>query len=83
MSFSALRRKDVINTCDGRRLGRPIDLILDERACAQALVVPAPCGFAGWFSREREGLPIPWNCIKRIGDDVILVEIEPSCYEKG
>ena len=28
MSFSDLKQKDVINICDGRKLGRPIDLIL-------------------------------------------------------
>ena len=32
--------KEVINICDGRRLGRPIDLVLNENACAEALVVP-------------------------------------------
>ena len=82
MSFSDLRRKDVINICDGRKLGRPIDLILNERACVEGIVVPAPCP-AGWFSRDRPGTMIPWDRIRRIGDDVILVEIDPSTLEKG
>ena len=40
MSFSEIRRKDVVNISDGRKLGRPIDLILNDSACVQALVVP-------------------------------------------
>ena len=33
MSFSDLKQKDVINICDGRKMGRPIDLILNDHAC--------------------------------------------------
>lgn len=83
MSFSDLRRKDVINICDGRKLGKPIDLIFNDRACIEAIVVPAPCTMAGWFSRDRPGTVIPWNRIRRFGDDVILVEIDPSILENG
>lgn len=79
MSFSELKQKDVINVCDGRRLGRPIDLILNERACVEAIVVPDSCG-PFWFLRPvRDGLVIPWNRIRRIGDDVILVELDEKC----
>ena len=38
MSFSELKRKDVVNISDGRKLGKPIDLILNDSACVQALV---------------------------------------------
>ena len=79
MSFSDLRQKDVINVCDGRRLGRPIDLILNDRACVEAIVVPDNCGFWGSFRPDRQGLVIPWNRIRRIGDDVILVELDEKC----
>ena len=40
MNFSEIRDKDVINIRDGRNLGKPIDLILNEEACIDALVVP-------------------------------------------
>ncbi len=79
MSFSELRQKDVINVCDGRRLGRPIDLVLNERACVEAIVVPDNCGFWSFIRPDREGLVIPWNRIRRIGDDVILVELDEKC----
>lgn len=83
MSFSQLRRKDVVNVCDGKRLGRPIDVMFNQRSCIEALVVPGPCTVAGMFSRDREGIVIPWDKVKRIGDDVILVEIDPSMLENG
>ena len=81
MYFSELRRKDVINICDGRRLGRPIDMVFNEHAIVEAIVVPVPCGFVGMFSRERPGCVIPWNRIKRLGDDVILVDVDPETLD--
>jgi len=81
MTFYELRQKDVINIGDGRRLGRPIDLILNcvgERAWVDAIVVPDSAGFLKLFKNEREGCAIPWERIRRIGDDVILVDTDPS-----
>jgi YlmC/YmxH family sporulation protein len=75
MTFSELRQKDVINICDGRRLGRPYDICLNDRACVEAIIVPEPCGMFGFFRFDKEGLVIPWDRIRRIGDDVILVEL--------
>ena len=62
----------------GRRLGRPIDLSLNESACVTALIVPAPGGFLSCLKPDREGVSIPWERIRRIGDDVILVELEAN-----
>ena len=82
MSFSELRRKDVVNICDGRKMGRPIDLILSDAACAQALVVPGRSGgLLGLFRQDREGIVISWERVRRVGDDVILVEVEPGGVE--
>ena len=79
MSFSEIRRKAVVNICDGRKLGRPIDLVLNDSACVQALVVPGRgAGLLGWFRQDREGLVIDWSRVRRIGDDVILVEVDPD-----
>lgn len=80
MSFSDLRCRDVINICDGRKLGRPIDLLFNDRACVEALVVPAPGNFMNFLRADREGFVIPWGRIRRIGDDVILVELEPDFF---
>lgn len=76
MTFSDIRQKDVINICDGRRLGRPFDVILNERACIEALLVPSQGGFMSIFRGDRDGMAIGWDRIRRIGDDVILVELD-------
>lgn len=80
MTFSDLKQKDVINVCDGRRLGKPMDIVLNEAACAEALVVPANSGFLNMLKQEKEGCLIPWRRILRIGDDVILVDIGEENY---
>jgi YlmC/YmxH family sporulation protein len=78
-----LRDKEVINTCNGRRLGYVTDVEID--LCAGRLVaimVPGECG-GGFFSRAQD-LRIPWEKIERIGKDTILVavtELPPCCDE--
>lgn len=77
MSFSELREKDVINIRDGRNLGKPIDLILNENACIEALVVAGSArGLWSFLRPGREGCAIDWRRVRRIGDDVILVEAD-------
>ena len=79
MTFSELKQKDVVNICDGRRLGKPIDIALNPAACVEALVVPSGSGgFLNLLKQEKEGCLIPWNRVLRIGDDVILVEIHET-----
>ena len=38
-----------------------------------AVVVQGPCRFWGLFGRGEEYY-IPWECIQRIGDDIILID---------
>ena len=79
MTFSELKQKDVINIFDGKRLGKPVDLVLNQGACVEALVVPGGSGgFLGLLKQEKEGCFIPWSQVLRIGNDVILVEIHES-----
>jgi len=82
MSFSEMRQKDVISVRDGRNLGRPIDLILNESACIEALVVPGEGGgILAALKPNRSGLAIDWRRVRRIGDDVILVDLEANGCE--
>ena len=55
-------------------MGYVNDLVVDI-CCGRvtALIVPGPCRFLGLFGREDDYV-IPWLCIKRIGDDLILVD---------
>lgn len=81
MSFSELRMKEVINICDGRRMGRPIDLVITDCACVEALVVPGAHSIKNVIKGVREGIIIPWKRIRRIGDDVILVELDTEFFQ--
>lgn len=73
---SELRMKDVINVVDGRRLGTIGDLELDlDQGSIKALVIPGPSRFLGLFGRERDTV-IEWEQIQKIGQDVILVEVQ-------
>ena len=78
-----LRGKEVINICDGCRLGFPVDVEL-EMPCGKvlAIVVLEPCRFLGLFGHSEEFV-IPWECVRRIGDDLILVECEEKFRHAG
>ena len=76
--FTDLHCKEVICICDGRRLGFVADAKIDPcDGCIHAIIVPGPCRCFGLVGR-RDDFVIPWNCIKRIGPDIILVDIKPD-----
>jgi YlmC/YmxH family sporulation protein len=71
---SELRTREVINISDGRKLGAVVDVDIDlESGRLRAIVVPGQRGMFSIFGRN-EDIVIPWDKIKRIGQDVILVE---------
>lgn len=87
MTLWELRQKTVINTRDGRSLGRVADVEFclcggcsPDAGRITAIIVPGtprPMTRMGHMLRgEREGLVIPWEMICKIGDDVILVDVE-------
>lgn len=83
MRICDLRQKEVINVCTCRSLGCPIDVDIDpESGCVLTLVVPGPGKLCSFLGRDSEFV-IPWKCIKQIGADIILVEInEDDCKRK-
>lgn len=72
-TFCELRAKEVVNASDGRRLGRIIDLVLSENGGSVKGIV-APYSRRGFLGKGQDVF-IPWRCIQKIGEDVILVEI--------
>ena len=83
MRLCELRQKEIINTCTCKSLGCPVDLEFDcTTGRINALIVPGPAKFCCFFGHDNEYV-IPWNCIRQIGDDIILVEIqEEKCFHK-
>lgn len=75
--ISDLRDKQVICVCNGIALGPVCDVEFDT-SCGKliSIVVFGRCRCMGLFGRE-EDIIIPWNEIKVIGPDTILVGINP------
>ena len=75
-SFLELKAKQVINTVDGKCLGHITDIVFDVvTACALGFVVPGQShGFWGMFKSGKD-IFIPFDCVCKIGVDVILVEL--------
>ncbi len=78
--ISDLRMREVINIADGRRLGpiKDIDINLEE-GCINAIILPGHGGggtgrLMGIIGREEE-LVVPWPKVRKIGVDVILVDL--------
>lgn len=75
VTLCSLRDREVISVCDGKRLGYVCDAEIDL-SCGKvcALIIPGDMKLLG-FSRSGDYY-VPWDCIQRIGDDVILVNAE-------
>lgn len=78
MRMTELHCKEVICISNGQRLGfvSDVEIKLPEGEVT-AIVVPGPSRFFGVIGRSDDFV-IPWNCIKRIGPDIILVDTKPD-----
>ena len=75
--IAELRYKEVISVEDGSRYGYVGDIEIDlETGHVRALVVPGRRSFFGLLGRE-EDRRIPWSCVRRFGEDIILVQDRP------
>lgn len=73
-SMTDLTNKQVINICDGKILGYVTDFIVDS--CSgklNAIILPGENSIFKF--KKCEDIVIPWEKIRKIGIDVILVEI--------
>lgn len=54
MRICDLKEKEVINVCDGRRLGFVEDVEFDLcSGCITHIIVPGPCKFLGFYRTGR------------------------------
>lgn len=83
MRLCELRERDVINVCECNNLGCVVDIIVDMcSGCIEALIVPGPSQLWGILGHDAEYI-IPFECVKKVGGDIILVEIcEEKCLHK-
>ena len=75
MRLSELQRKDIVNINDGRIIGRVIDADISEKdGSLICLVIEKSKYLRNFFSNESE-VTIKFEQIKKLGSDVILIEI--------
>jgi len=77
-----LKQKEVVNISDGRRLGFVSDVEIDlDNGRIDALVIPGSGRLFGLMGKDNEFI-IPWEKIKKIGEDIILVDLDERYIRK-
>lgn len=80
MRMCELKAREVINICSGRRLGRVADVEINP--CSgevEAIIIPGPGRICGFLGTDSEYI-IPFACIRRIGPDMVIVEIQEEKF---
>ena len=75
-----LRDKEVINICDGHKLGYVDDVEVDI-VSGRLVSIVVPCDGKLFNFGKTKRLIILWDSIEKIGDDTILVKIDTREYE--
>lgn len=74
--LSSFTKKEVVNVLDGRRLGFLCDVEVElTTGKVEAIVISVPTKILTSGSKSTE-LVIPFNKIKKVGEDIILVHVE-------
>ena len=73
-TFCELREKEVVNVADGKKLGRITDVSFNQKGQLTGLIVPGEKNFLKNITGS-DSLFIPFNCVLKIGNDVILVDL--------
>ncbi|KAB3536954.1 YlmC/YmxH family sporulation protein [Alkaliphilus pronyensis] len=84
MRFSEIGGKEIVNLCNGSRLGviGDSDMLIDEKTGKiLALLVPNERSMFNFLSNGTL-LEIPWEAIKKIGNDMIIIEVEDEEKKK-
>lgn len=79
MRLSELGEKELINLNNGGRLGllADADLVLDvESGKIISLIVPERRFTFRFLGIPSDGMEIPWSAIRKIGYDMIIVELD-------
>lgn len=78
MRLSDLVGKEIVNIYDGARLGTigESDLVIDaETGIIESIILPGKGNFFSvWLDKQQ--LIIPWQAVKKIGTEVIIVELD-------
>jgi len=71
--------REVINISDGEKIGYVADIEFNkETGFINSIIIPEKT--KKLFLSKNHGIKIPWDNIKKIGDDIILVDISAEDY---
>ena len=74
LNFGQLRLKEVIGIEDGSRFGYVGDMELDlDSGQIRSLIIHGRLRLFGLLGREKD-VVIPWETVRRFGEDTILVD---------
>ncbi len=83
MRIGDMKHKEIVNVVDGSRLGYICDVEIDwEDGKVKKIIVPGARKVMGIFGGEAEYV-IPWENIKKIGEDIILVELKNEFVQES
>ena len=75
MKLSELQRKDIVNIKDGKKIGRITDVEFDTENGYVIKFVIEQAHFVRNLFNNTEELTIKFAQIKKMGEDVILIDI--------
>ena len=76
MHLSDLQSKNIVNINDGKNIGNIIDIIIDnENGTISSLVLESKSNMLSFLNKENF-IEVKWKSIKKIGEDVILVDLK-------
>ena len=73
MHLSELQSKQIVNIKDGKNVGKIVDAIIEGNGNTLSFVVQRGKLFMNVIGKND--IEIKWSQIKKIGEDVILVDI--------
>lgn len=82
MLLSDLAGKEIINLFDGAKLGQigDADIAISSGGSIEAIILTSRSGFGSFWGnmgeKERDTLVIPWQAVKKVGSEVIIVDLE-------
>jgi YlmC/YmxH family sporulation protein len=80
MKLNELIGKEIVNIYDGMRMGTvgESDMLVDEESGDIISIILPNRGNALNFWADRQKLVIPWEAVKKIGREVIVVDLDAT-----
>ena len=75
MKLSELQRKDIVNIKDGKKIGKIVDVEFDVSNGYMIKFIIEKAHFVRSLCSSNEELTIKFAQIKKMGEDVILIDI--------